>query len=326
MPNEGDNDLFFALKGAGSNFGIVTQFLYRIYPFPETRPIAMPVYLRSIYDFVKLQKIAETGQYQISVYRIQHFRRPTGGWLSNTRHLSRVHFHRASRDRLGYEPVVVMFTALQTSATATGLSGVQRALRRVRLSTAYPSLFQVDRFLTWQWGIDRSGNNDPTFRSYDYLFYSRQERRRQGRRAFVSASLTSASSPWAFEEIAFNDATFDLRSSILLPNPDLGCDACFWHVTLWTSAYHRVQFFANSRTSSSSSSRSNTLWSFELVCLYDPRNRLRARRCKDLVDRARFRLNEATNVRLSEPLHQSYNTPSCHNLPNERPFAQRYVL
>ncbi len=83
VPNEGDNDLFFALKGAGSNFGIVTEFLYRVYPFPETRPVAVPVYLRSIHDFIRLQKVAETGRYQISVYRLQHFRRPDSSWHHN---------------------------------------------------------------------------------------------------------------------------------------------------------------------------------------------------------------------------------------------------
>ncbi len=86
VPTKEENDLFFALKGAGSNFGIVTEFLYRIYPFPETRPVAIPVYLRSIYDFIKLQKIAETGKYQISIFRLQHFQRPDRSWQRNKVH------------------------------------------------------------------------------------------------------------------------------------------------------------------------------------------------------------------------------------------------
>jgi hypothetical protein len=32
-----NNDLFFGLRGAGSSFAIVTEFLYRINKEPETR-------------------------------------------------------------------------------------------------------------------------------------------------------------------------------------------------------------------------------------------------------------------------------------------------
>ena len=30
VPNTGDNDLFFALRGAGSSFAVITEFLYRV--------------------------------------------------------------------------------------------------------------------------------------------------------------------------------------------------------------------------------------------------------------------------------------------------------
>ncbi|TRY76806.1 hypothetical protein TCAL_10455, partial [Tigriopus californicus] len=43
---EPKNDLFFALKGAGSSFGIVTNFLYQIYDEPETQPVLVPIFFR----------------------------------------------------------------------------------------------------------------------------------------------------------------------------------------------------------------------------------------------------------------------------------------
>ena len=33
-----DNDLFFAMRGAGMSYAIATEFLYQIYPTPETQP------------------------------------------------------------------------------------------------------------------------------------------------------------------------------------------------------------------------------------------------------------------------------------------------
>ena len=33
-----NNDLFFAMRGAGMSYAIATEFLYQIYPTPETQP------------------------------------------------------------------------------------------------------------------------------------------------------------------------------------------------------------------------------------------------------------------------------------------------
>ena len=33
-----NNDLFFAMRGAGASYAIATEFLYTIYPSPETQP------------------------------------------------------------------------------------------------------------------------------------------------------------------------------------------------------------------------------------------------------------------------------------------------
>ena len=43
-----DNDLWFALRGAGTSFGVVTEFLYTVHPGPETLPVLVPVMLDSL--------------------------------------------------------------------------------------------------------------------------------------------------------------------------------------------------------------------------------------------------------------------------------------
>ena len=54
----GDNDLMFALKGAGASFGIVTEFLYKVYPGPETLPIYLLVWIEDTKDLLNLQEAA----------------------------------------------------------------------------------------------------------------------------------------------------------------------------------------------------------------------------------------------------------------------------
>ena len=36
LVNNYDNDLFFAMRGAGSSFAVAKEFLYQIYKLPET--------------------------------------------------------------------------------------------------------------------------------------------------------------------------------------------------------------------------------------------------------------------------------------------------
>ena len=42
--------MFLALKGAGTSFGIVTEFLYKVYDVPETKPALIPVIIKDIKD------------------------------------------------------------------------------------------------------------------------------------------------------------------------------------------------------------------------------------------------------------------------------------
>ena len=67
MPDE-HNDLFFAMRGAGSSFGIATEFLYKIYPTPETSPAVILVWITDKRDLWKIQKAAyDTSRYSITI-------------------------------------------------------------------------------------------------------------------------------------------------------------------------------------------------------------------------------------------------------------------
>ena len=69
-----ENDLWFALRGAGSSFGIVTEFLYTVYKRPETLPIIIPIDLSSIEDFRNIEKAAaNTKKYLFTAYSIRRY-------------------------------------------------------------------------------------------------------------------------------------------------------------------------------------------------------------------------------------------------------------
>ena len=50
-----NTDLWFALRGAGTSFAIVTEFVVNVFPRPETLPIIMPVDINSVEDFAKIE-------------------------------------------------------------------------------------------------------------------------------------------------------------------------------------------------------------------------------------------------------------------------------
>ena len=45
-----DTDLWFALRGAGSSFAIVTEFLITVYPEPETLPVVIPIVMKDVHS------------------------------------------------------------------------------------------------------------------------------------------------------------------------------------------------------------------------------------------------------------------------------------
>ena len=50
-----NTDLWFALRGAGISFAIVTEFVVNVFPRPETLPILMPVNINSVKDFANIE-------------------------------------------------------------------------------------------------------------------------------------------------------------------------------------------------------------------------------------------------------------------------------
>lgn len=70
-------DLFFSLKGAGSSYGIVTEFLYRIYPGPEIRPSLIPLDVTNVQDLKKLKWLNEQGRFDVTLLRIFQYTKLT---------------------------------------------------------------------------------------------------------------------------------------------------------------------------------------------------------------------------------------------------------
>ena len=50
-----DTDIWFGLRGAGSSFAIVTEFMVNVFPRPETLPILIPILLQTPQDLAYIE-------------------------------------------------------------------------------------------------------------------------------------------------------------------------------------------------------------------------------------------------------------------------------
>ena len=71
-----DYGLFNSLQLAGSSFGIVTEFVYRIFDGPEILPVFALVYIEDESDIKKFEAAGNEGRYHLSLNSFQYFTSP----------------------------------------------------------------------------------------------------------------------------------------------------------------------------------------------------------------------------------------------------------
>ena len=79
-----DTDILFGLRGAGASFGVVTEFLVRVYPVPEPLASVVPVWVSSQADLVRLENLARSEEgrnYQFGLYSLYYSKAVREPWL-----------------------------------------------------------------------------------------------------------------------------------------------------------------------------------------------------------------------------------------------------
>ena len=55
------------MKGAGSSYGVTTEFLYKIFLHPEPMPLMVPLYVKGPEIFEQLLNISKEGRFDVSL-------------------------------------------------------------------------------------------------------------------------------------------------------------------------------------------------------------------------------------------------------------------
>ena len=86
-----EHSLFESLQQAGSSFGIVTEFHYKIYPTPEILPALILVYIDDKSDLWKFEAAANrNGKYHLCLHTVYFFTQPN--WLAKDRKVNKLKY------------------------------------------------------------------------------------------------------------------------------------------------------------------------------------------------------------------------------------------
>ena len=78
-------DILTGLRGAGGSFGVVTQFLVKVHPSPETLASVVPVWVSSPADLAYVQRMAESSRgrgrgFQFGLYSLYYHKAMREPW------------------------------------------------------------------------------------------------------------------------------------------------------------------------------------------------------------------------------------------------------
>lgn len=213
-----DHNLFFSLTGAGQSYGIVTEFLYKIYPKPETLPILAMIFLENPYDVRKLERLAMDGRYHVTLFFIYMFKD-----LQRVPELSRnyVGFKVIPRllmsaARRKAEPVFVsMVDNNKRTGRHTQRKGAIALLRRYGIKVAYDEV--VSRILPTMLDLD----------DYESEYMSYAEKKQRGNQAVYSANLMNLRNLKPLEYIIFEHQVFSFFNKNKPSVKKAGCEYCY---------------------------------------------------------------------------------------------------
>lgn len=283
-----DHGLFDAMKGAGASYGIVTEFLYKIYPRPETLPIIALIYIENPYDLRKLEKAALDGRYHLSWFVPYAFRD--------------------------------LELSGNTADTALGIKVLPKILKSLAMKNVEPIFVHVvdndpnvgrhtDRHKAMEFlkefGIQLAKDdifanilpNMLDLTDYEEQYMSAEEIKKRGFQGVASANLMGLSSQRLLDEFVFNHPVFGLKNKESKLAKSAGCEFCYLIVPSSARPLSRpilpLTFTGK--------------FQVELTCMFPPNV---GSRCPTVLKNIKEKFRR-TAVRLGDSPSQYANTPSC---------------
>merc|ERR1712168_832461 len=215
-----DNNLFTALRGSGSSFGIVTEFLYMIYPGPEADPAVLLAWIENEADLETIHRAAKaTNDYSITVS--QEFANE---------------FWKKELTQVVYELYPGIMTGLKNLNRKSGFP-VPMTVTDIRVSAQHKTDPNAAADYLKSQGVKMVFVLDivtNVFHQFaEYLYGNNMQEQQDwepGKYYLASLNFGSLADSSSFSDIFFNDPSFGVRRSNFLEFSTHGCDYCFWMI------------------------------------------------------------------------------------------------
>jgi len=287
------NDLFFAMRGAGSSYAIATEFLYTVHPTPETEPAVLLVWVMNKQDLWKLQAAA-TGSKKYSIAVNNEF---AGD------------FWNSFKTRIVYKFLPTVLTSLKI-LHRSGDVPLFLTITDIRKNAGeHTDPIEATRYLQ-KFGVNLVYTKPAIVRSLDsfgrYLYnmnIDEQEVQTPGEYNLAGVNLGGMSDTTALEEVFFFNPSFGTKRANNQMFREIGCDYCFW-----TIHFRNRQSFPSHKHPIATNTDRNLVNGVDsnLVCLF----KNKWSECpKEIIRIKKSMENRLKKYKLSYSKY--YNYPSC---------------
>ena len=310
------HNLFRSLQFAGSSFGIVTEFHYRIFDGPELLPAFAQVYFDGYKDLLRYQKAALDGRYNLSLY-VGYFFTPLN-WFSHE-----LAFYNALRALRRIWPFLQFQRKRPIITIAIVDNYPSRNEKTTKENAAYSFLKEYKIKLVAEKILSDSIPR-PTGQIYDYqsIYRTSMQRQKTGARPIASANFMNLTNILSIKKLLLNHPLFGLRNIDSTLSAKSQCEFCFLSIASINS--NIANGLATPILSLSSFTSFKDVipiesgnFQLDMTCHYKPNiNSM----CPKVVKRAKTSMRNAA-VLNGERLTQYWNTPSC---DTSKDFKRRY--
>jgi len=294
------NNLFFALRGAGSSYGVVTQFKYIVHEVPEAKPAILLAWADNSDDLAAIKAAGQASpDYSVTIsleYAQDFWQNALASPIYRVlfppimrilRTLGRI------RDGTDSYPVFLTVTDIRPEAGRT--TEVQRAVDHVK-SQGVRLVLEKDIA-------------HRIFHIFGEILYERniveQEGWQNGEYFLTSFNFGNLNSHSSFEDVFFNDVSFGNKRSNFLDSVEQGCDYCFWMIH-YRNRQSQTAISLNSPISTERSEDNPDSLDTNLVCMFKESSS----NCPALVERVKSSIE--SKISSMEPTYSKYaNFPSC---------------
>ena len=206
-----ETDILFGLRGAGASFGVVTEFLVKVYPEPEPLASVVPLWVSSLEDLLRLETAARSVEgrgYQFGLYSLYYSKAVRQPWLHPVLAASQLLLRLEAwwEGQPGVPLILSVADIRPGAARRTNTWEVVQLLQSAGLRLVISSTSLLDKISQQAGALGMS--------DYEGEYLTESQRQTEGSQGLVSANLGGVVSVVSLAEILLHHPVFGNNNKV----------------------------------------------------------------------------------------------------------------